>query len=152
MIHTRRTMSGMRITLVTLVLCTLVSGCVRRTVRITTEPSGALIWLNHQEIGRTPVEVDFTHTGTYDLVIRKKGWEPIISEAPMGMSIYTAPGIDLALEVMPLRMQRLVEWHIELVPRDQDHAALIERADDMRAEAGGHDPNALVDSSDESQH
>lgn len=119
-------------------------GCVRRTIRITTEPPGALVWLNHREIGRTPVEAEFTHYGTYDLLIKKKGWEPMIGAMPTGFRIRGTPGVDLMLEVLPIRTHDLVEWHIELVPRDQDHTALLDRATALRAEAGGHDPQALA--------
>lgn len=121
------------------------TGCVRRTIRITSDPPGALVWLNHQEVGRTPVEVDFTHYGTYDLLIRKDGWEPMISPMPMGFRIHGTPGIDLALEVMPIHTQDLVEWHVDMVPRDNNHAALLERASELRSEAGGHDREALAE-------
>ncbi|MBT5383091.1 MAG: PEGA domain-containing protein [Phycisphaerae bacterium] len=118
--------------------------CVRRTIRITTEPPGALVWLNHREIGRTPVETEFTHYGTYDLLIKKKGWEPMIGAMPTGFRVQGTPGVDLLLEVLPVHTHDLVEWHIPLVPRDQDHTALLERASELRAEGGGHDPLAIA--------
>ncbi len=132
------------LTFLCLTACLLASGCVRRTIRITREPSGALVWLNHREIGRTPVEAEFTHYGTYDLMIKKDGWEPMIGPMPTGFRIHGTPGIDLALEVMPIRTQDLVEWHVDLVPRDQDHQALLQRASEMRAVADGHDPDTLI--------
>ena len=135
--------------LATFVTCTLLqSGCVRRTIRITTEPPGALVWLNHREIGRTPVETEFTHYGTYDLLIKKKGWEPLIGAMPTGFSVHGTPGVDLILEVLPVKTQDLVEWHIPLVPRDEDHSALLERASSLRSEAGGHDPAAIAEALD----
>lgn len=124
-------------------------GCVRRTIRITTEPPGALVWLNHREIGRTPVEAEFTHYGTYDLLIKKKGWEPLIGAMPTGFRIRGTPGVDLMLEVLPIRTHDLVEWHIQLVPRDRDHAALLNRAAELRAEGGGHDPLAIAEDLDQ---
>jgi len=119
-------------------------GCVRRTIRITTEPPGALVWLNHREIGRTPVEAEFTHYGTYDLLIKKKGWEPMIGAMPTGYRLRGTPGVDLMLEVLPINTHDLVEWHIDLVPRDHDHTALLNRASALRAEGGGHDPLKLA--------
>ncbi len=117
----------------------LAGGCVRRTIRITSEPPGALVWLNHHEIGRTPVEVDFTHYGTYDLLIKKDGWEPMIGAMPTGFRLRGTPGLDLALEVMPIHTHDLVEWHVDMVPRDDDHIALLDRAATMRSEARGYD-------------
>jgi len=114
----------------------LLPSCARRTIRIESEPPGALVWLNHREIGRTPVEVDFTHGGTYDLMLRKEGWEPMIGPMPTGFSLHGTPGIDLMLEVLPIKTQQRVVWHVEMVPRDTDHQALLRRADALRAEAG----------------
>ncbi|MDP7029638.1 MAG: PEGA domain-containing protein [Phycisphaerales bacterium] len=120
------------------------TGCVRRTIRITSEPPGALVWLNHREVGRTPVEVEFTHYGTYDLLLKKNGFEPLIGAMPTGYSVHGTPGIDLALEVLPVHTHDLVEWHIDMVPRDNNHAALLDRAAALRAEAGGHNPEAMA--------
>jgi hypothetical protein len=124
--------------------CVAQFGCVRRTIRITSEPPGALVWLNHREVGRTPVEVEFTQYGTYDLLIKKDGWEPMIGPMPMGFRVRGTPGVDLALEVLPIHTHDLVEWHVDLVPRDNDHSALLERASVLRTEAGGHDPQAMA--------
>jgi len=38
-------------------------GCVRRTVIIRTEPQGARVILNDEEVGTSPVSVDFTWYG-----------------------------------------------------------------------------------------
>ena len=127
-------------TILCLTVLLLSSGCVRRTIRITTEPPGALVWLNHHEIGRTPVEAEFTHYGTYDLMIKKDGYEPLIGAMPTGFRLRGTPGVDLALEVLPIKTHDLVEWHLDLVPRDNDHAALLERAAALRAEVEGVGP------------
>ncbi|MCP4759966.1 MAG: PEGA domain-containing protein [Planctomycetes bacterium] len=134
----------MAIPILLLTLAATTTGCVRRTIRITSEPAGALVWLNHHEIGRTPVEVDFTHYGTYDLLIKKDGWEPMIGVVPMGFRIHGTPGLDLALEVLPIHTHSLVEWHVDMVPRDNDHSSLLNRAANMRTQAGGHDPDEMV--------
>lgn len=42
-------------------------GCVERTITITSEPSGALVHLNDEEVGRTPLTVPFTFYGVYDV-------------------------------------------------------------------------------------
>ncbi|MFB3120043.1 MAG: PEGA domain-containing protein [Stenotrophomonas maltophilia] len=40
---------------------------------ITSEPPGALVWLNDREIGRTPVDVDFEFYGRYDVRLHLPG-------------------------------------------------------------------------------
>ncbi len=47
-----------------------VGGCVERKITIGSEPEGALVALNDEEIGRTPVTVPFTWYGDYDVVLR----------------------------------------------------------------------------------
>ena len=53
--------------LVLLAVCGgLTVGCVRRTITISTDPPGTMVWLNDREVGRSPVDVDFDYYGTYD--------------------------------------------------------------------------------------
>src|ERR1043165_4777491 len=52
-------------------------GCVRRTLTVTTDPPGAVIYLNGVEAGRTPLERDFVFYGTYDVAVRKEGYETL---------------------------------------------------------------------------
>ena len=54
-------------------LLSLLCGCQQRTIRVTSEPSGAVAYLNDVEVGRTPVEVDFTWFGTYEVRLEKEG-------------------------------------------------------------------------------
>jgi len=52
-------------------------GCIERTITITSDPSGALVHLNDEEVGRTPVVVPFTFYGTYTVRLEHDGvWLP----------------------------------------------------------------------------
>jgi hypothetical protein len=54
-----------------LLLCVaLLGGCVERKITIGSDPSGAIVLLNDQEIGRTPITVPFTWYGDYDIRLR----------------------------------------------------------------------------------
>ena len=44
-------------------------------------PAGALVWVNHREVGRTPLEIDFTYYGHYDVQLTREGSEPVITTA-----------------------------------------------------------------------
>lgn len=59
-------MPAMR-TFVALLLLLPLTACVERTISITSTPSGALVHLNDQEVGRTPLTVPFTYYGVYDV-------------------------------------------------------------------------------------
>lgn len=108
------------------------------------------MWLNGREVGRTPVTVDFMHYGTYDLMIKKKGWEPIIDAKRAPIPITDMPGLDLIVEILPIDAHRTLQWHIDMEPRDDSHAALLKRANGLRKEIRGNlvveSPNTLDES------
>ena len=53
-----------------------VTGCnrVERNLQVTSNPPGALVYLNGQEAGRTPMNKSFVWYGTYDVQVRKEGY------------------------------------------------------------------------------
>lgn len=112
-------------------------GCIRRSLSITSTPPGALVWVNHREVGRTPVSVDFTHYGTYDVRIERDGMEPLMTSRKASAPAWDLPGPDLVVEVLPFQANSRVHWHFDLEPRDESHDALVDRARSFRAESRG---------------
>src|ERR1051326_773674 len=49
-------------------LLVLLPGCVERTMKIPSRPAGAIVYVNDEEVGKTPVKLSFTWYGDYDLV------------------------------------------------------------------------------------
>lgn len=98
----RSQQTGIRLIAVTLGAI-LVAGCygqVQRTITIESEPSGALCWLNDNEVGRTPVTVPFTWYGTYSVRLEQPGYEPLSALAPVKAPVYQWPPLDLAFETV----------------------------------------------------
>ncbi len=120
-------------------------GCIRRTLSITSTPSDALVWVNHREVGRTPLTVDFTHYGTYDIRIERDGMEPVLTSRKANAPVWDLPGPDLVFEVMPFQAKSEVEWHFDLEPRDESMQALVERARGFRDEARGVEAGKIED-------
>ena len=77
-----------------------VTGCVRRTLTIETEPQGAMVFLNDQEVGVTPVSTDFTWYGDYDVVLRKDGFETLHTQVMVKTPWYQVPPIDFFADVL----------------------------------------------------
>ena len=93
------------------VLCLLFStGCVERVIKISSQPSGALVWLNDREIGRTPLAVTFTFYGDYDVVIRKEGFNTIKTSKVTPTPWYEKAGIDFFSEC--LWPQTIIDEHV----------------------------------------
>jgi hypothetical protein len=109
------------------------AGCVRRTLQITSEPPGALVWVNHREVGRTPLEIDFTYYGTYDVQLAREGHEPVLTSADASPPVWDIIGLDFVFDVVPFESHSRVEWHFDLEERDGDLDALVERARELRS-------------------
>ena len=122
------------------VLCasvvSLLPGCVQRTITITSEPAGALVWLNDREVGRTPLDVDFVYYGTYDVRLARQGYEPVMTSGVAKAPWWETIGLDLLAELAPLDLKSRVQWHYELEPLDDDLEALEQRAEDLRSRIG----------------
>lgn len=116
------------------------SGCVRRRMTIRSNPSGALVYVDNQEIGVTPVSAPFTYYGTRQIQIFADGYEALTVKQPFPAPWYEVPPLDFFFENLwpsEIRDERAVTF--ELQPQLQiPNEKLIERAQMMRgnAEAG----------------
>jgi hypothetical protein len=117
--------------------CLATSGCVRRTLRITSTPPGALVWVNHREVGRTPMEIDFIYYGTYDVQLSLDGHEPMITDADANPPVWDIVGMDFLFDVAPFQSHSVVDWHFDLEPRSNDLGALVTRARELRTRSSG---------------
>ena len=113
-------------------LCTVMFGCVKRTISITSQPQGALVWVNEREVGRTPVEIDYLYYGEYDIRVEKDGQEPIMETRWPKRPLWDAPGLDLVAEMVPLSFEANTAWHFEFENRNDDPQLLLQRAQDVR--------------------
>lgn len=112
----------------------LLAGCVRRTVTINTAPQGARIILNDEEVGTSPVSVDFTWYGDYDVIIRHEGYETLHTHQRLKAPWYQIPPIDLFAEAfVPYTIHDRQEMHFDLEPRKPiDRTQLVKEATDIR--------------------
>ena len=51
----------------------MLAGCVQRIISITSQPSGALVYLNDEEVGRTPISAPHLFYGVYDIRLEHEG-------------------------------------------------------------------------------
>lgn len=118
------------------VACLLGVGCVQRTISITSEPEGALVYLNDKEVGRTPVTVPFTFYGVYDVRMEAEGYHPLWTEQKAKAPWWETPGIDLFAEAVPNGKAEL-HWHFTMDEQppaeDVDTDVLLDHAKQMRA-------------------
>ncbi len=110
------------------------TGCVRRTVTITTAPQGAAVLLNDKAIGTTPVTVDFTWYGDYDVILRKDGYETLKTHHRLQTPWYELPGLDFISEVLvPFNIHDKQEMAFALEKREPiNKDALLKNAAEAR--------------------
>ncbi len=112
-------------------------GCVKRTISITTNPPGALVWINDREIGRTPVDFPFTYHGEYDVRIERDGSEPVMTSAWTDRPVWDASFVDFVAEIAPVNLHSKTVWHFELSPPNNDQELLLKRANTLRSYTSG---------------
>ncbi|MDP6557459.1 MAG: PEGA domain-containing protein [Pirellulaceae bacterium] len=101
---------------------------------IRSNPTGALVFVDDQKIGVTPVSTAFTYYGTRKIQLFKDGFEPQIVKQRFSPPWYQLPVIDFISENLwpaKIRDERLVEVQmapLQVVPNEQ----LIGRADALR--------------------
>lgn len=111
-------------------------GCVQRTLTVESDPPGALVTLNDQEVGRTPFTRDFTWYGWYDVQLRKPGYETLKTRAKVIAPVWQWPPFDLVAELVPFPLKDKHRVHYTLEPastQPADPAAMLARAEQMRA-------------------
>lgn len=121
----------------------LESGCVHRRMTIRSHPAGALVEVDGERIGLTPVSMDFTYYGTREISISAPGYETMTVLQP----VPAPPGQRFPLDFftnhfMPQKVTDRHDFTYNLIRRSvpiDEESDLINRARDFRsqAEVGG---------------
>ncbi|MFT5525837.1 MAG: hypothetical protein ACI9G1_002555 [Pirellulaceae bacterium] len=98
------------------VIC--LSGCVRRRLTVRSNPAGARVYIDDQEIGDTPTSVDYTYYGTRKIQLVKDGFRTETVKQEFHPPWYEYPPIDFVVENFwpwELRDERAVDF--QMVPQ-----------------------------------
>jgi len=111
----------------------LLSGCVERKLTINTKPQGALVILNDEEIGTSPVTVSFEWYGDYWVRISKEGYESLNTHRPLKGPWYDKFPFDFFVQIIiPDRIVDSYEWTFQLKPKKQiSREELIQAAEKL---------------------
>jgi hypothetical protein len=117
----------------------VLAGCVERTIKITSQPSGAAVYLNDEEIGRTPTEVRFTFYGDYSVILRKEGYQTLQTHRQINAPFYQLPPLDIIADLLiPVMIYDRHSWGFDLQPQQLPaKQELLERAEEFRSQALG---------------
>lgn len=104
---------------------------------IRSNPPGAVVFVDDQEIGPTPVSSDFTYYGTRKIQLIKDGYETLTVKQTSPPPWYEIPPLDFVSENLwpfELRNEHLVNFQLQpqqILPTDR----LLERAEGLRTGA-----------------
>ena len=121
--------------LVITVLITLgFTGCVQRRLIVRSQPEGALVTIDNQSAGRTPVPVPYTYAGTREIQLEKDGYKTIkVRERirPKWYDTFPLSFFSNNLALREIRDERVLDFQME--PRTQvQENQLLDRANDLR--------------------
>ena len=109
-------------------------GCVHRVMMIRSEPDGALVSIDRQTVGHTPVAVPFTYYGTRDIRLEKDGYQPLEVQERLRTPWYDVFPLSFFTNHFALREIRdQRDFHYQLAPQNVvDENQLLQRADQLR--------------------
>ncbi len=110
-------------------------GCVERQLTIDTRPAGAVVFLNDEETGESPVTVSFEWYGNYNVRITKEGYETLKTHRELKGPWYDHFPFDFFAMLNPKRTVDSYEWTFELAPLQQPtREELIRSAEELKGQ------------------
>ena len=92
------------------------TGCISRSLTIKTEPPGALVYVNDDLKGTSPVTYDFMWYGWHRVTLRKEGYERLEDRRLLRAPIHFWIPFDLAMELLPFPIRDRRTWQYPLTP------------------------------------
>jgi hypothetical protein len=127
---TRRAVLGVALALG----CGGLAGCVERRYVIETDPPGALVLVNGQPLGTTPVDGYFTYYGNYTFTLIKDGYQTKQVCQTIASPWFEVPPIDFASEnLYPGKLEDIRRFRYSMEPLIQVRTdELLQRAEELR--------------------
>lgn len=116
----------------------LQGGCVRKRMTFRTNPAGAMVYVDKQPVGLTPVSTGFTYYGTRSIEIVKDGYRTEKFLRKMHAPWYQIPPLDFVSDTLwpfESRDERVID--VQMSPEfDVPEEALIASGEQLRLQAG----------------
>jgi hypothetical protein len=112
----------------------LTCGCVERELTINTSPQGAMVALNNEQIGQSPVTVSFNWYGDYNVRLSKDGYETLKTHRLLKGPWYDHMPFDFFAEILwPGRITDSYEWTFELKEQKEiTREELLQNAENLK--------------------
>jgi len=126
---------GKSLIVLLLVGACLSTGCMRRRITIRSNPSGALVFVDNQEVGTTPTSLYVNYYGTRDIRLEKERFKTVAEQHTFRTPWYQVPPLDLISDNFLFREQRderVVNFVLEPLP-NINNRKLRDDANELRA-------------------
>lgn len=116
------------------------SGCMSRRITVRTSPPGALVEMNGERIGLSPVSKNFTYYGENEFKLSMPGYETKVIRQPTQPPWYQIPPFDFISDnFLPFRIRDERVYSYTLTPRNPlqelDEQGLRSRGENFRSQA-----------------
>jgi hypothetical protein len=124
--------------LLMLVALGLFSGCVERRYTIRSDPPGATVIVNGEEIGPTPASKSFQYYGNREITLMLDGYQTRTVIQPINAPWWDNYATEFFSEnIVPLSLRDDREYKFQLLPAvSPPQGELRNRAESLREEAG----------------
>ena len=126
--------------MIVVLVCAVVAigGCVERKLTVTSNPTGAKVYLDDRELGYTPVTVRFDYYGSRTFVLKKDGYRIAEEVREVKAPPYEYPVVDVFSDLAPWPISDEHTFHFDLEPIGKvSEDDLLERANEMRTKVTG---------------
>lgn len=114
-------------------LLLLAPGCVRRALVVESEPPGAEVWIDGENLGPSPVRVPFDHYGRREIVLSKGGYALIRGTREIAAPWYERFPLDFFAEnLWPGTLVDERYFFYTLSPEESDPEGVYQRAKSFR--------------------
>jgi PEGA domain len=123
-----------------LALCLLLAisstGCMHRRMTVRSDPPGAMVLVDGEEIGYTPTSIDFTYYGTREVTLIKPGYKTLTLYQPVPRPWYQVFPLEFVTDNIALtkiRDRRDLVYTLqpeELIPTQE----ILDRANHLRSD------------------
>ncbi len=112
------------------------AGCVERRYTIRSEPPGALLIVNGEEVGTTPVSRPFTFYGDRSIRLQAEGYETLDVVQPINAPYYDNLLTEFFTEnLVPFTLRDERAFNYTMIPlKPTDPNGLLDRAEALRAQ------------------
>jgi hypothetical protein len=120
-----------------ILLALLSNGCMHRRLTIRSDPPGAAVLVDGEEIGYTPVSFDYTYYGTREIRLIKDGYQTLTTQVKLSTPWYQILPLEFVSDNFALtKINDRREVVYALAPENIEPSQEIEnRANNLRSEA-----------------